>query len=206
MNSLIIGLTGPSGAGKSTVAAAFEKAGCKIIDADRIARETVANPDCIAALKAEYGSDIVFEDGSLNRHLLASRAFSNPQSTQRLNEITHPVILNEIVRRIAFFQQNGVETIVLDAPLLFESGADSLCTVTVAVTAPENIRLNRIMNRDAISIELAKTRIGAQHTDEYYCKRANYFFDGSGEPKDVELKTRQLLQKIMGDMNESTAE
>jgi dephospho-CoA kinase len=203
LNSLIIGLTGPTGAGKSTVAAAFEKNGCKIIDADSIAREAVTNTDCITALKSEYGSDIVLEDGSLNRHLLASRAFSNPQSTARLNEITHPFIVNEIIRRISFFKQNGAKAIVLDAPLLFESGADSLCTVTVAVTAPVEVRLQRIMTRDSIPSELAKLRIGAQHEDTYYCKRANYIFDGSGEPKDVQLKINLLLQRIMGDMNES---
>lgn len=203
MSNLVIGLTGPTGAGKSTVAAAFEKAGCKIIDADVIAREAVTDAGCIASLKEEYGNDIISEDGILNRRLLAQRAFSSPQSASRLNEITHPIIINEIIRRIAFYQQNGERFIVLDAPLLFESGADTLCTTTVAVTAPMEVRLRRIMARDSITIELAKARMSAQQKDLYYQKRAQYLFDGSMDINETQVKVSQLLKQIIGDSNES---
>ncbi|MDF2632496.1 MAG: dephospho-CoA kinase [Caproiciproducens sp.] len=203
MDKIVIGLTGPTGAGKSTVAAAFEKAGCKIIDADVIARQAVTNADCIASLKAEYGDDIVGEDGSLNRRLLAQRAFSNPRSAARLNEITHPIIINQIIQQITFYQQSGEKVIVLDAALLFESGADSLCTTTVAVTAPVEVRLSRIMNRDSISLELAKARIGAQQENFYYHERAQYFFDGSTDSNNIQTEANRLLKKIIGDANES---
>jgi len=203
LDKIVIGLTGPTGAGKSTVAAAFEKAGCIIIDADVIARQAVTNADCIASLKAEYGNDIISEDGGLNRRLLAQRAFSNPQSAARLNEITHPIIINQIIQQIAVYQQSGAKVIVLDAALLFESGADSLCTATVAVTAPVEVRLGRIMNRDSISLELAKARIGAQQENFYYHKRAQYFFDGSTDSNNIQTEANRLLEKIIGDANES---
>jgi dephospho-CoA kinase len=203
LGKLVVGLTGPTGAGKSTVAAAFKNAGCEIIDADVLARQAVTNQACIAALKENFGNDIISEEGKLDRRLLALRAFSNPQSALKLNEITHPIIIDEIIRRITLYQQGRAKAIILDAALLFESGADSLCNVTITVTAPEEVRLGRIMSRDSISLELAKARIGAQQENLYYHQRAQYLFDGSTAPEHVQIKANELLQQIMGDSNES---
>lgn len=202
MSKIVIGLTGPTGAGKSTVAAALEKAGCVIIDADLIARQAVTNQDCITALKNEFGNDIIGENGSLDRHLLAQRAFSNAQSAAKLNEITHPVIMKEIIRRIALFQLSVARAIVVDAALLFESGADSLCTTTVAVTAPNDLRLSRIMNRDSIPLQLAEARIGAQQENTYYSERAQFVYDGATDLNDIQTRANQLLEQIIGDNNE----
>lgn len=203
MSKIVIGLTGPTGAGKSTIAAALQKVGCKIIDADLIARQAVTNPDCINALKAEYGDDIIGEGGGLNRHLLAQRAFSNARSAAKLNEITHPVIKKEIVRQLALYQQSIARAIVVDAALLFESRTDSLCTTTVAVTAPLNLRLSRIVNRDSISLKLAKARIGAQQQNDYYSQKAQYLFDGATDQGQLQIQANQLLEQIIGDRNES---
>lgn len=206
MRKTVIGLTGPTGAGKSTVAAALEKAGCVIIDADQIAREVVTYPGCIAELKAEYGDDIIDANGGLNRRLLAQRAFSSPKNAARLNEITHPKIMDEVIRRITAVQQRGAmggKVIVLDAALLFESGADRLCTVTIAVTAPLEIRLSRIMQRDSIPLDLAKARMGAQQESAYYNDRANYVFNGAIGADRVPAETVRLLERIIGDMDES---
>lgn len=198
----MIGLTGPTGAGKSTVAAALEQAGCKIIDADRIAREIVSQPECLAGLTAEYGADIVEQDGSLNRRLLAQRAFSTPHKSARLNEITHPIILKEVLRRIEQEQHSNAKAIIMDAPLLFESGAERYCSATIAVIAPAEQRLARVMKRDAISPDLAKARMGAQQPDPYYLNRADYVFDGSADTQSVPAKARALLEQILGEMNE----
>lgn len=203
MSELVIGLTGPSGAGKSTVAAAFEKLGCKIIDADLIAHEVVTQPGCIAELKAAYGSDIADETG-INRRLLAQRAFLSPESAQRLNEITHPKIMDEVVRQIACCHNGTQKAIVLDAPLLYESGADRLCTAVIAVTAPLQVRLNRIMQRDSIPPALAMARVGVQHEDAYYSERAKYVFNGAIGMNCIPLEVELLLKRILGEHHEDT--
>jgi len=202
LRKIVIGLTGPTGAGKSTVAAELEQEGCHVIDADLIARQIVTHPDCIAELKAEYGSDIM-DQGSINRRLLAQRAFSSPQNAARLNEITHPKIMKEVIRQIALSQQSGTKAIVLDAALLFESGADQLCTTTIAVTAPLEVRLNRIMKRDSIPMDLAKARIEVQHGNVYYNERAQYVLNGAICIDAIPAAVERLLKRIIGDMNES---
>lgn len=202
MNKPVIGLTGPTGAGKSTVAAAFRKLGCAVIDADALAREAVSDPECLAALAAAFGGDIVAPDGSLDRRRLAGRAFSGPEQTQRLNRITHPVILKRALRRIAELKQSAAAAVVLDAALLFESGADSLCDTTVAVTAPPASRLRRIMARDGIPEELAKARMSAQNLNEYYESRAAHVFDGCTGYDVLESRAALLLRQILGEGNE----
>ena len=203
MNKPVIGLTGPTGAGKSTVASVFRKLGCAVIDADALAREAVRTPECLKALCREFGADLVAPDGSLDRSLLAKRAFFSPERTERLNQITHPVIKSETIRRIAEFRNSGARAIVLDAPLLFEGGADSLCDTTVAVTAPAETRLRRIMKRDGITEEAAKERMHAQRPNEFYEKRAKHIFDGCTDCAVLESGIKRLLEQILGEENET---
>lgn len=169
----VLGLTGPTGAGKSTVAIAFVRLGWSIVDADKIARQVVETaPDCLSALAAEFGADIL-ENGRLNRKKLASKAFSTPEGGKRLNAITHPLIMEEIRRRIDECFQNGGDVVVLDAPLLFESKADEMCHRVLGVLAPEEARLARIMERDGISEEAARQRMQAQPQEAFYREKCH---------------------------------
>jgi dephospho-CoA kinase len=198
----IIGLTGPTGAGKSTVAAAFRKLGCAVVDADRVARDIVQNPDCLARLKETLGDDIAAADGTLDRRKLAERAFSTPENTKKLNDVTHPAIIRECKRQLAEAAASDCKAVILDAPLLFESGTENLCDATVAVITPDASRLKRIMARDGISEKDAALRMAAQHGNDYYKERADFTFDGS-TPWDVFDETvANLLNRIMGDTNE----
>lgn len=204
MLSPVLGLTGPTGAGKSTVAAALKKLGCAVIDADLLAREATALPECLAALQKEFGEDIVGSDGALDRRLLAGRAFADPERTKALNRITHPVILAESVRRLHEAQKTGCSAVILDAPLLFESGADSLCDATIAVAAPDDSRAQRIMARDGITAAQAEERMRAQHGVSYYTERADYTFDGTVGWGAFDGVVKMLLERILGNLNEKT--
>lgn len=196
MTTKVVGLTGQTGAGKSTVAAAAAAAGCYVINADIAAREAVAKgSECLKALADEFGSDIIDGNGECNRRLLAQRAFASADRTLRLNEITHPWIIRRISEYIEAYRQK-VGVILLDAPLLYESGADALCDCVVAVTAPEKIRLERIMQRDSLTEEEATMRIRAQHDAAYYSDRADYIIDGTLPLGEGGSKLTELLADI----------
>ncbi len=204
MLSPVLGLTGPTGAGKSTVAAALKKLGCAVVDADRLAREAVAMPECRAALQEEFGADIVEPDGTLDRRLLARRAFSDPERTKALNRITHPAIIKESVRRLRQAQETGAAAVILDAPLLFESGAESLCDATIAVVAPDAVRLARVMARDGIAAEQAEERMRAQHGVSYFEEHADYTFDGTADWSVFDGAVKALLERILRDLYEKS--
>lgn len=200
----VIGLTGPTGAGKSTVAQALGRLGCVIVDADAAARGIAEQPACLAKLKEAFGADIVRPDGTLDRKLLSQRAFAGPESTSLLNSITHPAIFEACIRQIRQAQEGGCRAVILDAPLLFESGADRLCSAAIAVTAPPESRLKRIMARDGIDENLARARMEAQHGEEYYTSRAAYSFSGGTDWSVLDEKAGELLERILENLDQET--
>ena len=200
----VIGLTGPTGAGKSTVAQALRRLGCVIVDADAAARSVTEQPQCLLKLKEAFGADIVGSDGILDRKALSKRAFAGPETTRLLNSITHPAIFETCIRQIREAQQAGCKAVILDAPLLFESGAERLCDAAIAVTAPPESRLKRIMARDNIGKGLARARMEAQHGEEYYTARAGYTFSGSTDWSVLDQKAGELLEKILENLDQKT--
>lgn len=171
---LIIGLTGKTGSGKSTVALLLKEKGCYIIDGDVIARQiTEKGSEILPILQKAFGEDILDENGELIRKKLAQRAFSSKESTAILNSITHPVIKKRSEDEIAKAENLGYKTAVIDAAAILDSDCKDLCDKIIVVTAPEEIRLERILSRDFITKEQALTRIKAQKSDEYYFRHAD---------------------------------
>ncbi len=171
---IVYGLTGKTGAGKSTVALELEKKGFYIIDGDVIARHiTDKGKPALKELSDFFGSDIILSDGTLDRRLLASRAFATEENTAKLNEITHPHIYDECLEEIRKAEEKGYEKALIDAAAILESECRSLCDKIIVVTAPADIRLERILLRDGITEEQALTRMNAQKDDEYYFSRAD---------------------------------
>ncbi len=167
----VVGLTGPTGAGKSLVADSLRDLGVPVIDADHVARQvTEPNTECLATLCAVFGKDILSSDGTLNRKALAARAFATPETAEQLNRITHPAIMGTIKQELENLADAGYPLAVLDAPLLFEAGADTLCQRILTVIAPTETRLQRIMVRDKLDYESAKQRIDIQHDDAFYAR------------------------------------
>lgn len=178
-NSIVIGLTGQTGSGKSTVCRFAEEYGAAVIDADKAAREVMsAGSPCLEKIAECFGSDVIAQDGSLVRSLLAQRAFSSRENTDLLNSIAHPFIISKTKEYISILA-NKYDMILFDAPQLFESGGDKLCCKIITVTAPDEIRLGRIMQRDNITEDAARLRMSAQHELSYYTDRSDYVIDGS---------------------------
>lgn len=194
---MIIGLTGQTGAGKSTVAKILEKYGCYHIDADGVAHDVIDSDEKVKEkLSERFGNDVIDEDGKIDRKTLASRAFADSESTHALNAITHPAVNSKIQSILLQQEQFGTKAVIIDAIALFESGEDKLCDCTAAVTAPEELRLQRITERDGISVSRAKERINAQKDEDFFSVNADYIiknyppYNIYEEAKDLAIKLR----------------
>lgn len=191
--SIVIGLTGPTGAGKSSVAKAASSLGIKVIDCDIVARRAVERgSDGLSAVVQAFGSDLLLPDGTLDRKELARRAFSSAEKTELLNRTLLPHIV-EMVKCEA-----GDGDVLLDAPTLFESGMDSVCTDTVAVLADRQTRLSRIIARDGLTIEDASVRMNAGKTDAYYIERAGHILYNNGEEAEFLNTATALISELFG--------
>ena len=183
MSFTVLGLTGPSGAGKGVVAQRLRVVhGFAWIDTDAVYHELIsAPPPCLDELVAAFGKEILTPDGALDRPALAALVFDpdHKDKLELLNAITHKHVLAEADRQIEAARAAGAKGAVIDAPLLFESGADRICTHTLAVLAHRDIRLQRIMARDGLTYQAAQKRLDAQKPDAFYIERAEYILENN---------------------------
>ncbi len=176
MNTLrrinIIGLTGQSGSGKSTVSNIFARNGFCVIDADRISREVAGYTKFLDEVKALYPDCVV--ENKLDRQKMAAVVFSDADKLKTYTSVIFPYIINRIFEEINFAADNGYEFVLLDAPTLFEAGLDDICHEIVSVTAPFDMLVERIVMRDNISPDMAKLRLSAMKSADWYIDRCNY--------------------------------
>lgn len=193
---LVLGLTGKTGAGKSMVCSLLKEKGCYIIDADKVAREIleVGSP-VIEKLKETFGEDVVKYNGEVDRKILAKKAFSSREETEKLNAITHPAIRERIVDEIETAKIEEYEVCVIDAAALLESDVRLDCEKVAVVFAPEDVRLKRIIERDNLSVTEAKRRMNAQMRDEFYLEKADIIIINDGVT-DFESEIQKLFNFI----------
>lgn len=193
----IIGLTGQSGAGKSTVAEFIKGDGICVINADLlVARLYNSGSVCIKSLSSAFGAEIINCDGSLNRTVLAQKAFSSKENTELLNSIVHPFVIYEFLREIKAAAFGGAELVVFDAPQLFECNADMICDVIISVTADLQTRIERICRRDKISREQALQRVNAQYDEDFFRKNADYIINNNQELNKTQEKIKEILSEL----------
>lgn len=185
----IIGLTGPTGSGKTTLCTIAEGLGIEVINCDAVAKRVADSGPLFSALALEFGEDII-KGGALDRRLLAERAFSSAEKTERLNGIMLPAIVKEIE------SQMGDKTVILDAPTLFESGLDKKCDCVIAVLAEGELRKNRITQRDNLSDSDAAARLFAAKDDEFFISRADYCIYNNGDEREFLEKAKSILIEI----------
>ena len=189
----VIGLVGPSGAGKSTVARFLARQGFSHLDCDKVTKSAgVYDYNCIKDLREAFGGEVA-PDFVLDRQALAQRAFQSPQGVRTLQAITFPRILAEVRRRM----EARTGPLLLDAPTLFEAGLDRWCRRIVAVTAPKEERLRRVMARDGLTEAQALQRLGAQPEDEYYRERAVYEIE-NGPGADLACQVKRMGDQWKG--------
>lgn len=194
--SFVVGLTGPTGAGKSSVTDVAKNLGFKIIDCDALARLAVEKgSDGLADIVKAFGDGVLNSDGTLNRKQLAALAFSASDKTELLNKTLLPHIVKLIKAQI------DVPLVLLDAPTLFESGADSLCDDVIVVLCDEKTRKDRIIKRDGIDESAAELRIKAGKDDNFYIERSNNIVYNDCELSVLNLKIQKLLNKLLEENN-----
>jgi dephospho-CoA kinase len=197
MSTVVIGLTGPTGAGKSTVSKLFAHNGAVVIDADQIARQVVAGgSQCLVSLVLEFGYEILAADGTLDRAHLGELVFTDKAKLKRLGEITYPYIMEQIEAALERCRRREVPFAVLDAPTLFESGADKLCDYIVTVIASPALRQTRIMARDNLTLQRAEHRMGAQHDDAFYTSRSDFVIENEEDEEYLGMQVQGILRQI----------
>ncbi len=195
---IIIGLCGGSGSGKGTVAKIFADNGIPTIDADAVYRDlTYSNSPLIKSIASVFGGRILTEDGFLNRKELSNIVFSSKEKLILLNSLTHPAVIEETERRINEFREAGNPAIVFDAPQLFESGFNKKCNVIIAVTAPYDERVKRLMHRDSLDEDSIRKRILSQISDEYLIENSDYVIENKGNVEMLNEKVKQIINKIL---------
>ena len=172
---MILGITGPTGSGKTTLLQLIAQLGGTVLDCDAIYHELLRTDQALLrAIQDRFPGTVTH--GSLNRKALGAIVFSDEAALQNLNRITHAAVKREVLRRL----ESAPALAAIDAIGLFEGDLAPLCDVTVAVTAPEELRLARLMVRDGISEEYAQKRIAAQHDGAWYISRCDHCLTNDG--------------------------
>ena len=195
---IVIGITGPTGAGKTTVLNVLRELGGAVADCDGVYHELLSTSIPMREeLAARFGPEIFDENGDLRRKELGAIVFGDPDALADLNAITHRHIVSELERRIAQAEGEGRPAIALDAVALLESGAGTLCGTTIAVTAPEELRVRRIMAREGIGEDYARARVKAQKPSAWFEERCAHTLRNDGEKASLEEQARELFKSIL---------
>ena len=188
---MIIGITGGTGCGKTTLLNLIADMGGLIIDCDAVYHRLLrTDTQMLAAIDSAFPGTVT--DGELDRKALGRIVFADPEALLKLNAITHSAVKTEVLRLLA----QAPELAAIDAIGLFEGGLAALCDVTVAVTAPEESRVQRLMARDGISEEYARSRIAAQKSEGYFASLCSHVLQNCGTQAEFREKCLAFLQGL----------
>ncbi|MFF4379089.1 dephospho-CoA kinase [Kitasatospora sp. NPDC001547] len=192
---LKIGLTGGIGAGKSEVSRLFAARGAVIVDSDVIAREVVApGTDGLAAVVAEFGPQVLREDGALDRPALGAVVFADPERLKALNAIVHPLVRARSAELEAAAAPDAV--VVHDVPLLAENGLAPLFDLVVVVDAADGVRLDRLVRLRGMAEEEARARMAAQASREDRLAIADLVIDNGGGLAELEARVDEVWAEL----------
>lgn len=188
---MIIGITGGTGCGKTTLLRLMEQQGVLVLDCDAIYHQLlITSPALLQAIENRFPGTV--KGGQLQRKKLGEIVFSDEKALLDLNKITHSAVHAEVLRQL----ESQPAHAAIDAVALFESGMDALCDTTVAVTAPADVRVERLMKRDCICAAYAQKRIDAQPTEDWYRSKAAYILENNGTELEFQAKCLAFLREL----------
>ena len=188
---MIIGITGGTGCGKTTLLNVIAENGGLILDCDAVYHQLLTRDDrLLNAIEQRFPGTV--EKGQLQRKKLGSIVFSDKNALEDLNKITHGAIKAEVLRRL----ETQPPLAAIDAIALFEGGLAELCDTTVAVTAPAELRVQRLMQRDQISEEYARSRIAAQNEEDWFRERCDCILENNGTQIQFYKKCVAFLENL----------
>lgn len=194
----VIGITGPTGAGKTTALKVLSALGAAVADADEVYHALLAeNAEMKAGLVSAFGENILDKRGKIDRKKLSRAVY--PDRLEELNAITHPYVVERMGQLLSLAEAEGKPIFAIDAIALMESGLSRWCDETVAVLAPEELRLRRIMVRDNIDEAYARRRMDHQKPEEFYRERCSRVLENSVEdtPEEFERRALELFRGIV---------
>lgn len=199
---LIVGLTGGIASGKSEAARLFRELGARVIDADALSREVMEpHSECWQGVTAAFGDAIIKEDSRIDREKLAAIVFTDPEKRLQLNALVHPVILQKIDEMVAAIAEEEQEAlVVIDAPLLVETGIHRTCDRVIVVYTGEETQYHRLRKRDGMSREEAQRRIAAQLPLDEKVKIADHVIDNEGSLESLRRRTEEVFEALLREL------
>lgn len=196
-NTLKLAITGGIGSGKSYVTALLKKRHIPIYNSDAEAKRLMLVSSTIReGLCSLVSSDVYCPDGTLNRTLLAEWMFASVERIEQVNALVHPVVKEDFLR---WSSQQDAPIVVMECAILFESGFDALVDKVLLVTAPEQVRIERVMKRDNVSAEQVLARIAAQMSDKERSQKADYILNNDGDGN-IEIALSTILNTIENEL------
>lgn len=195
---IVIGVAGGIASGKTTIAQLFRKLGARILDADNIGHELLQTDTLRGRIRLAFGESVFTREGDVDRRTLGSIIFSSDDARNTLNRLVRPAIRAEIRRQIALIREDHQEkVIVVDAPLLVDTGPTDLADIVILVTAPTALRKERLIHRNNLSKHEAEQRIAAQVSDTKQARWADYILENTGTRNELIEKARALWECIV---------
>lgn len=197
---LKVGLTGGIGTGKSHVAKIFIELGCYVFDADKIARQVVEPGEVgFEKVVAEFGKEILAEDGTIDRAKLGQIVFSSPEKREKLNQILHPIIIAKQDGLISeTINQDPNAIVIIDAALMIETGSYKRFDKLIVVYCDRESQIERVMKRNNLPRNEVESRINSQMPSDEKRKYADIEIDTSGTFEETEDKVKAVYQELKG--------